>query len=66
LGYDTYPVVTGHEIVGRVTNVGAEASKFKVRVLEAVVCLVDSCSTCNNCKNDLEQYCPVWVGTYGG
>ena len=65
-GMTQYPVVPGHEIVGRVTHVGAGVSKYKEGDLVAVGCLVDSCRTCNNCKEDLEQYCPEWVGTYGG
>lgn len=65
-GMTQYPVVPGHEIVGRVTNVGANVSKHKLGDIVAVGCLVDSCRACNNCKNDLEQYCPEWVGTYGG
>jgi uncharacterized zinc-type alcohol dehydrogenase-like protein len=65
-GMTQYPVVPGHEIVGRVTKVGTGVSKYKVGDLVAVGCLVDSCRTCNNCKADLEQYCPEWVGTYGG
>lgn len=65
-GMTQYPVVPGHEIVGRVTQIGKGVSKYKVGDLVAVGCLVDSCRTCNNCKNDLEQYCPEWVGTYGG
>ena len=65
-GMTQYPVVPGHEIVGRVTRVGSGVSKHKVGDLVAVGCLVDSCRTCNNCKADLEQYCPEWVGTYGG
>jgi uncharacterized zinc-type alcohol dehydrogenase-like protein len=65
-GMTQYPVVPGHEIVGRVTQIGGEVSKYKVGDLVAVGCLVDSCKTCNNCKADLEQYCPEWVGTYGG
>jgi uncharacterized zinc-type alcohol dehydrogenase-like protein len=65
-GMTQYPVVPGHEIVGRVTNIGAGVNKFKVGDLVAVGCLVDSCRTCSNCKNDLEQYCPTWVATYGG
>ncbi len=65
-GMTQYPVVPGHEIVGRVTQVGAGVNKYKAGDLVAVGCLVDSCRTCNNCKNDLEQYCPEWVGTYGG
>lgn len=65
-GFSQYPVVPGHEIVGRVTQVGADVSKYKEGELVAVGCLVDSCRECNNCKNDLEQYCPDFVGTYGG
>ncbi|WP_299122986.1 NAD(P)-dependent alcohol dehydrogenase [uncultured Winogradskyella sp.] len=62
-----YPVVPGHEIVGKVTNIGSGVSKYKVGDIVAVGCLVDSCRTCNNCKADLEQYCSNgWVGTYGG
>jgi uncharacterized zinc-type alcohol dehydrogenase-like protein len=65
-GMTKYPVVPGHEIVGSVTKVGPEATKYKVGDLVAVGCLVDSCRSCKNCKDDLEQYCPQWVGTYGG
>ncbi len=65
-GMTQYPVVPGHEIVGKVSRVGEGVTKYKVVDLVAVGCLVDSCRTCNNCKNDLEQYCPEWVGTYGG
>jgi uncharacterized zinc-type alcohol dehydrogenase-like protein len=52
-----YPMVPGHEIVGRVTQVGSQVSKFKVGDLAGVGCLVDSCRECKNCKNGLEQYC---------
>ena len=55
-GMTQQPVVPGHEIVGRVSQVGAGVNKYKVGDLVAVGCLVDSCRTCNNCKNDLEQY----------
>jgi len=66
-GFTTYPVVPGHEIVGRVTKVGNEATKLKVGDFAAVGCLVDSCRTCSSCEQDLEQYClNGWVGTYGG
>lgn len=65
-GMTQYPVVPGHEIVGKITKVGDVVSKHKVGDIVAVGCLVDSCRTCNSCKNDLEQYCPEWVGTYGG
>jgi len=52
-----YPCVPGHEIVGRVSKVGAEVTKFKVGDLAAVGCMVESCRTCPSCKNGLEQYC---------
>jgi len=64
-GFSEYPVVPGHEIVGKVIKVGSDVTKYKEGDLVAVGCLVDSCRSCNNCKNDLEQYCPEWVGTYG-
>ncbi|HYC86805.1 MAG TPA: NAD(P)-dependent alcohol dehydrogenase [Chryseosolibacter sp.] len=59
-----YPMVPGHEIVGRVKQVGSEVKKFKKGDLVAVGCLVDSCRTCENCKQGLEQYCRSAVGTY--
>jgi len=66
-GGTVYPAVPGHEIVGRVTNVGSEVTKFKVGDMAAVGCIVDSCRTCESCKKDLEQYClPGFTGTYNG
>jgi alcohol dehydrogenase (NADP+) len=53
----TYPCVPGHEIVGRVVKVGTHVKKFKEGDLAGVGCLVDSCRTCENCKEDLEQFC---------
>lgn len=52
-----FPVVPGHEIVGRVTKVGANVKKFKVGDRSAVGCLVDSCRACESCTRGLEQYC---------
>ncbi|MFC4479106.1 NAD(P)-dependent alcohol dehydrogenase [Flavobacterium chungangensis] len=52
-----YPIVPGHEIVGRVTKVGDHVKGFKVGDLAGVGCLVDSCRECEHCKNDLEQFC---------
>ncbi|HVJ45959.1 MAG TPA: alcohol dehydrogenase catalytic domain-containing protein, partial [Luteolibacter sp.] len=52
-----FPCVPGHEIVGRVTRVGAHVSKFKVGDLAAVGCMVDSCQECANCKSHQEQFC---------
>jgi len=52
-----WPCVPGHEILGRVTRVGAEVTRFKVGDTAAVGCLVDSCRTCSECRDDLEQFC---------
>jgi uncharacterized zinc-type alcohol dehydrogenase-like protein len=52
-----YPMVPGHEIVGRVVRVGAQVEKLKAGDLAAVGCMVDSCRQCSACKEDLEQYC---------
>jgi len=52
-----YPVVPGHEIIGRVTEVGENVKNFKAGDLVGVGCMVDSCQTCNSCKENLEQYC---------
>lgn len=66
-GGTMYPSVPGHEIVGRVTKIGSDVTQFKVGDLAGVGCLVGSCTTCESCKNDLEQYCANgWVGTYNG
>jgi uncharacterized zinc-type alcohol dehydrogenase-like protein len=66
-GMSTYPLVPGHEIVGKVTAVGDHVKKFKVGDLAGIGCLVDSCRECDNCKDGLEQYCSNgFVGTYGG
>ncbi len=52
-----FPMVPGHEIVGRVVKVGDHVKDFKVGDLAATGCMVDSCQVCENCKQDLEQYC---------
>lgn len=52
-----YPVVPGHEIIGRVVEIGDGVSNFKVGDLVGVGCLVDSCHTCSSCQQDLEQFC---------
>jgi uncharacterized zinc-type alcohol dehydrogenase-like protein len=66
-GFTEYPVVPGHEILGRVTRVGANVTKFKVGDLASVGCLVDSCRTCDCCKKGLEQYCMTGaIFTYNG
>ena len=53
----SYPVVPGHEIIGRVLEIGANVSKHKVGDLVGVGCMVDSCQTCSSCQKDLEQFC---------
>ncbi|HEV3222287.1 MAG TPA: NAD(P)-dependent alcohol dehydrogenase [Puia sp.] len=78
-GNSIFPMVPGHEIVGRITKIGSAVKKFKVGELAGVGCLVDSCRQCENCKEGLEQYClngnsPTYNGreqdrktpTYGG
>jgi uncharacterized zinc-type alcohol dehydrogenase-like protein len=59
-----YPCVPGHEIVGRVTKVGTAVKRFKTGDLAAVGCMVDSDSTCPQCKAGLEQFCPNVTLTY--
>jgi uncharacterized zinc-type alcohol dehydrogenase-like protein len=66
-GNSTFPMVPGHEIVGRVARVGAAVTKFKEGDLAGVGCFVDSCRVCDNCKDGLEQYCEGHsVATYNG
>ena len=60
----TYPVVPGHEIIGKVVAVGSEVTKFKPGDTAGVGCLVDSCKDCSECQADLEQYCDYAVYTY--
>jgi len=59
-----YPIVPGHEIVGRVTKVGSAVTKFKPGDLAGVGCLVDSDHTCPNCQDGLEQLCPNQTLTF--
>ncbi len=78
-GNTVYPVVPGHEIIGRVTEVGAKATDFKIGEIVGVGCYVDSCRVCDNCVHHEESYClagptgaynkPDKIGggiTYGG
>ncbi|WP_437291336.1 NAD(P)-dependent alcohol dehydrogenase [Sorangium sp. So ce406] len=57
-GNATYPVVPGHEIVGRVARVGKAVTRYKPGDLAAIGCLVDSDRTCPSCQEGLEQFCP--------
>ncbi len=59
-----YPIVPGHEIVGRVTKVGSAVTKFKAGDVAAVGCMVDSDGTCPQCKAGLEQFCPNMILTF--
>lgn len=59
-----YPCVPGHEIVGRVSEIGEHVSKFKIGDLVGVGCIVDSCRHCADCEENLENYCDNMVGTY--
>ena len=61
-----YPCVPGHEIVGRVSAVGAQVSAFAPGDLVGVGCFVDSCRHCQDCTDGLENYCDHAVGTYNG
>ncbi|VDS06983.1 Aldehyde reductase YahK [Paracoccus haematequi] len=61
-----YPCVPGHEIVGRVTEVGAHVTAYKPGDLVGVGCIVDSCRDCPDCAAGLENYCDGMVGTYNG
>ncbi|MDQ3907698.1 MAG: NAD(P)-dependent alcohol dehydrogenase [Acidobacteriota bacterium] len=66
-GDSIFPMVPGHEIVGRVASIGEEVSRFSVGELVGVGCFVDSCRACENCRDGLEQYCEGHlVVTYNG
>jgi len=66
-GNSVFPMVPGHEIVGRVTAIGADVTGFKVGDLAGVGCMVDSCRTCRSCGAHHEQYCEQGAAmTYNG
>jgi uncharacterized zinc-type alcohol dehydrogenase-like protein len=66
-GGTRYPCVPGHEIVGHVTAVGSDVTRFAVGDTVGVGCLVDSCKRCEPCNEGLEQYCENgFTGTYNG
>src|ERR1700704_1771926 len=62
-----FPMVPGHEIVGRIGKIGKDVTQFRVGDLAGVGCFVDSCRECQSCKEGLEQYCDKgMVATYNG
>jgi uncharacterized zinc-type alcohol dehydrogenase-like protein len=63
-GNSTFPMVPGHEIVGKVTKVGSEVTRFKIGDSVGVGCMVGSCGTCPDCQDNLEQYCNNAEFTY--
>lgn len=66
-GMTVYPVVPGHEIIGRVTAVGPAVKNYQEGDVVGVGCMVDSCRTCSACEAGLEQYCSEGMtGTYNG
>ena len=65
-GWTSYPIVPGHEIIGRVVEVGPAVTGFKAGDRVGVGCLVDSCHHCEACDSGEEQYCDGAVYTYGG
>lgn len=66
-GHGMFPMVPGHEIVGRIVKVGDHVTKFKVGDFAGIGCFVDSCRTCPSCQEGLEQYCEVGqAATYNG
>src|SRR6516162_2739176 len=60
----TYPIVPGHEIVGRVTKVGSAVTRYKPGDIAGVGCMVHSDGTCHQCKDGFEQFCPNMILTY--
>ena len=66
-GGSTFPMVPGHEIAGKVTQVGKKVTEFKVGDTVGVGCMVDSCRKCEHCEQSLEQYCAKGMSsTYNG
>lgn len=66
-GNAKYPIVPGHEIIGKVVEVGSDVSKYSEGDIVGVGCMVDSCQKCNACEEDLEQFCENGMtGTYNG
>lgn len=65
-GWSTFPLVPGHEIIGRVVQVGPEVSRFQIGDKVGIGCMVDSCQHCSPCQHGMEQYCEAGnTMTYG-
>jgi len=60
-GMTSYPIVPGHEIIGKVIRIGTDVNNFKIGDIAAVGCIVDSCGKCEYCEHDLEQFCDEGV-----
>jgi len=60
----TFPMVPGHEIIGRIIETGSAVSRFKAGEMAGVGCMVDACGVCGECQDDLEQYCNHTTYTY--
>jgi uncharacterized zinc-type alcohol dehydrogenase-like protein len=60
-GHTIWPIVPGHEIVGKILKIGSKVTKFKVGEFAAIGCIIDSCRKCENCKDGLEQFCDEGV-----
>ena len=65
-GLSTYPMVPGHEIVGKVSEIGSQVTRFKVGNKVGIGCFVDSCRNCDACHRGLEQHCKSVIYTYNG
>jgi len=66
-GGSIFPMVPGHEIVGRISRIGSKVKDFKVGDLAGIGCFVDSCRVCSSCNEGLEQYCETFLSsTYNG
>lgn len=63
-GGSIFPIVPGHEIVGKITKVGSAVKKFSVGSVVGVGCLVDSCRSCAHCEEGLQQFCSTTLWTY--
>lgn len=66
-GNSTFPMVPGHEIVGKIAKVGSKVTRYKVGEIAGVGCFVDSCRSCRSCEAGIEQYCEGHISfTYNG